>query len=100
MWFIPKWCQKNFCNVPWDVISTAMPLLGWAALNWREGRSRNPKYGTKISAKKAWECLLTCIALPVTFAPRWRSSGNVFMLFVFVLGIAGGTYATMLEPCL
>lgn len=48
--------------MPWDGISTTTLLLGWNALNWGEGRSRNPKYGTKISFKR-WGTLakLYCI---------------------------------------
>lgn len=82
------------------MVSPATPLLGWDAVNEGEGRSRNQKYGTNISAEIGWECLLAYAASPVMFVPRWRSSGNGFMPFVFILGISGGTYATTLELCL
>ena len=55
----------------------------WHTTAWLGGsklrRRKKQKYevGTKISAKKCWECLLTCTASPVMFALRWISSGNV-----------------------
>lgn len=58
------------------------------------------KFGGVGWRKKGWECLLTRTTFPVRFAPRWRSWGNVSVPFIFLFGISGGTYATMLELCL
>lgn len=75
------------CAMGWDQYFNTTAWLEYSKLGRR--KKQKSKVWYKNFFKKVRNTC--CTASSVTFSPRWRSSGNVFMPFVFILDVSGGT---------